>query len=375
MARSPEIRAPGAYRSGLLGRGSDLCAYTILPFLLLLFCALPRAQLIIPDGLGYFAYLESSFTDGDLFFGDEFSRHGMIRPAFFGSTTGLIGNPYPMGPAVLWLPWYVGGWVFDSIFDLSGFEVTAIQLGSLFYGIAGLFLMYRFLRREYGGGAAALAIWGGLLGTRLPQYVVDEGSLSQATDFFMVSLFLVLWFRLRPARSSFRGWFVLGAAGGIAAMVRTQEVLFLIFPGIDLLIRGRKEGMPMQAIGRILAGYSAGFLLAFAPQMVVFKLLNGSWFHSAQQGNLAGYLEVWGTLVGPYGFLPWSPVVPLSLLGGALLLYRRPFEGTLLLGAFILQVLVVSSIRCWWSGPRILLDTAPICMIWLAESTRHLGLR
>ncbi|RMD98428.1 MAG: hypothetical protein D6812_13460, partial [Deltaproteobacteria bacterium] len=370
-----EIRLFGSDRSGFQGKGRDLCAYAILPLLILLFCALPRAQLIIPDGLGYFAYLESSFTDGDLFFADEFSRHGMIRPAFFRSTTGLIGNPYPMGPAVLWLPWYAGAWVFDAIFDLSGFEVTAIQLGSLFYGIAGLLLMYRFLRREYGWKAALLGLWGILLGTRLLQYVVDEGSLSQATDFFMISLFLVLWFQLRRGVSSFRGWFVLGAVGGIAAMVRTQEVLFLIFPGIDLLIRGRKEGWPIRETGRILAGYSAGFLLAFAPQMVVFKLLNGSWFHSAQQGNLAGYFEVWGTLVGPYGFLPWSPVVPLSLLGGALLLYRRPFEGALLLGAFLLQVLVVSAIRCWWSGPRILLDTAPICMIWLAESTRHLGLR
>ena len=105
---------------------------------------------------------------------------------------------------------------------------------------------------------------------------------------------------------------------GVAALVRWSSALLAILLLWDAVAHLRAGRFRMLA--RDAGLWAAGFLAAFAPQLVVWKLLYGSFVTIPQGGGFVAGHPAWaGVLFSPHhGLFAWSPLLYVGLAGLAL---------------------------------------------------------
>jgi len=333
------------------------------------------------DGVGYYAYLRSFFFDHDLDFRNEYSYFTSVLPqdsqsqasAFLdGSTTktGHVPNIWPIGPAILWTPFFLAGHIFARLLSSLGQDVPldgyslpyqlAVALGSAIYAFAGLALVYQICRqyfRERSSLLALLFIW---FGTSLTAYMYFMPSMSHACAFLCVSLFFYLWHRTRYARP-LKAWLVLGVAAGLMALQRLQDSFFVAVIAIELLLWvvawvRKHEWKRILALGIPLLVFMAGAGLTFLPQMVVWRIIYGEFLPNVQKETM-GYTFDWAhprtiqVLFSSYhGLISWTPIIAFGLVGLYFLSRKDGILAIVLTGTFLLQLYVVSSWQIWFQG-------------------------
>ena len=215
-------------------------------------------------------------------------------------------NRAPIGPALAMLPIYCLGETAKLVATgvLRGLHREQRVLGpppfvphtgqmlytglvTLAAGLLGMLLTYRLLRRHFAGGAA---LAGAVLAVVLtPQlwYLTIQPHYQHGLAFAAVALFMERWDRqrgsLRPRR-----FFGLGVLGGVAMLMRAQEVVFLLAPALELLlalVRGAgrpgqridatdlgaaRPGQRAGAIGLCAGVLGVGVVLGFLPQLAVW---------------------------------------------------------------------------------------------------------
>src|SRR5207253_9177907 len=127
-------------------------------------------------------------------------------------------NVVPVGPSILWVPFYLvvavvdwlgagaGAWSrADGVaLGLTSPYMRAAYLGSFAMAATGLIVLQLRIRREFGGAIAFLTSSLLLLATPLAWYVIMEPSMTHAGSFGAVAVALVAcerWlFDARPTR-------------------------------------------------------------------------------------------------------------------------------------------------------------------------------
>jgi len=341
-------------------------------FLISLPLMLPR--LYASDSVKYFSYLPSLLFDHDLDFGDEytyFMEHNpdSILPGILvrDPKTNLPVNNAPIGTALLWAPAYLlahGGVLLaralgvPAVADgLSRPYTLAVCYASTAYAFAGLLLCYRLCRRFFSPFASALSVAVVWLATPAFFYSHASPPWSHSASLFVVALFLGVWYGTREKRTPAQS-LALGLLGGLVALVREQDGLFLLIPAGEALLsylsalRRRAWSEVPVLLGRhgLLA---LGILLAFSPQMAVYRVLNGRFGPSP---TVSGKFTWWcphffQVLADPhYGLFVWSPVLLLSLAGLVLFLRRERLLASLSVLAFLAQVYILGAFLTW-QGP------------------------
>lgn len=341
----------------------------ILLFVLSLPLVSPRLR--GADEIEYFAWLRSAVFDRDLDFGNEYQHfyerdpQGLqgFKRTFLDRREPLTGrhiNFGPLGSALLWSPFYLlahlGVLLFRALgagVAADGFSlpyVAAACLGSAVWGCAGLLLTHDALRRffavpEPAASWSVAALW---LATPVLYYLTVAPGFSHGCSLFGVALTLWLFLRWReagPAR-----WALIGAAGGLAALVREQDGLFLLAPGLWLLFDLWRRRDLRAALARGLAlGLAA--LAVFVPQMLAYHAVNGTFGPSPlvkrkMSWSSPHFLEV---LFDPaHGLYLWSPLLLLATLG-LLWAWRRRRDPLLacLVGALLLQAWINGAVESW----------------------------
>ena len=338
-------------------------------------------RLYASDEIQYFAYLRSVWFDGDLSFENEyryFYDRNIARAWGFHETflerqteTGLRINFAPVGSAILWSPFYavadltvVAMRAFGSSVPRDGFSqpyIAAVTYGSAVYGFLAVLLSAVAARRIVGAGAlAAGAVW---IGTPLIFYMYVTPGMSHACSAFTVALFLYAWLRVRTHWSA-SGLAVLGALAALMTMVREQDALFAIGPGLDYLstLGGVRDYARSQDPARVLRNglaAVAAFAVVYLPQAVAYIVLNGRLGPS----NLVSRKMSWSAphalevLVSPeHGFLWWTPLAVLCLVGLVMCaagVVQGPVDretrwlGVLALVMVAFQVYVAGSVESW----------------------------
>jgi hypothetical protein len=323
------------------------------------------------DEIQHFAHLRSIVFDQDLDFGDEYARFVAADPvglAGFRATflelrepeTGRFLNFAPVGSALLWSPFYllahagvVVARALGATAAADGFSApyqAAVGYASALYGLAGLLLAHGLLvrRAEVGEPCATLSIAALWLGTPVLYYMTLAPGFAHANSLLTVGLLLALFFRAR-ARDRALDWGLVGAAGGLAGLVREQDLFFLVVPGAGLAWRllARRDALAVLARGTALL---AGALLAFLPQLAAYRVLNGRFGPT----TLVARKMTWSSphlvevLFDPgHGLFLWAPLLLLAVAG--LVLAARPArEATLLLGLGLLaQAWINGSVESW----------------------------
>lgn len=339
------------------------------------------------DEIEYFSYLRSAVFDQDLEFGNEYQHfydrdpQGLVG---FSQTflilrearTGRHINFAPLGSALLWSPFYLlahsGVLVARGLgadVEADGFSrpyVAAACYASALYGFAGLLLLHGLLLRhgkfpEPAASWTVAALW---LGSPVVYYMTVAPGFAHATSLFTVALVLWLWFGARETDRAL-DWALVGFAGGLAGLVREQDMFFLAVPAADLAwgaLRGRDRG----TVALRLALVGAAAAAAFAPQLLAYHAINGGWGPSKLVARKMSWSSPHGleVLFDPaHGLFLWTPLLLLATAGLVLALSRRGEAGPLALGLLV-QVWINGSVESWTQagafGSRRFVSATPL---------------
>ncbi|MBT5470062.1 MAG: hypothetical protein HOK41_05625 [Nitrospina sp.] len=237
------------------------------------------------DDAGYYAFLRSTFIDGDLdFFNEQGYAHAeKINP------TGYVFNNWQMGQAILFLPFFLIGHALATLYQSLGYPVTtdgysvpyyiSTAVASATYLFAGLIFVYRTLRifvRKRVSMLTSLSIW---LASPLIYFSFIRQRMAHTSEFFLSAVLIYIWIRFRQSKNPIH-YAVIGVVLGLLCLTRVINVSFFALFAMDLLWELRKDwkASPAEAVKRfsILAGTLGGlFLLTMLPQIYSWCQLNG----------------------------------------------------------------------------------------------------
>jgi hypothetical protein len=326
------------------------------------------------DEIEYFAYLRSVVFDHDLEFGNEYAHFHAQDPAGLAGfketfldlrepLTGRHINFAPLGTALFWAPAYLlahgtvlAARALGAPVAADGFSrpyVMAVCYASWAYGMAALLLLHRALVR-FGGFPEPAASWATasvLWGTPLLYYVTLAPGFSHAVSLFAITLLIFLTLRFRSQGLTIASAAILGAVGGLAALVREQDGLFLAVPALVIALDGVRARRVLATAVRLAAlGLSA--VIVFLPQLLAYHAINGRFGPShlvARKMSYAGP-HVLSALFDPaHGLFVWAPLL-LIAAGGLVLAVvraRRDPVPIALAAAFVLQIWINGSVESW----------------------------
>jgi hypothetical protein len=373
--------------------------------LLIYILTLPLLQpWVNSDGIAYYSQLRSIIIDHNLQFENEFRHYqeqfrqkkssilqklqgvteytpaydeeGLFSPDEPKTVTGHTPNRTSFGPAILWLPFFLFGHLLALIAQMFGagnvadgyslYYVFPVTLGTTLYGILGLLLSYRFANifvSQKSAFLSTIAIW---FSSPLIYYMYLVPTMAHVLSIFVVALFLYCWISWRNNVNNIR-ILILGIFGGIISLVRWQNVLFLIIPLLDIILVKQQRKLSY------LLYLGFGFLFGFLPQMIVWKIVYGSFLLIPMGNETMQWFQpqFFSVLFSTrHGLFTWTPIFVFSILGLIFLYKKEPRITLYLLLAFLLQVYINAVPTNWWCGSsfgyRRLLDCLPIFILGLA---------
>lgn len=391
--------------------GTDNRVWIVLALLFVLSLPAVTPRIYASDEIEYFAYLRSLWFDRDVSFENEyryFHEKGLARSPGFHETflersteTGRRINFGTLGCAILWAPFYAAGDIAARVMhaagrsvEVDGFSspyIASVCYGSAVYGFIAVLLSLDISRRVVGVGVVpALAVW---LGTPLLFYMYVTPPMSHACSAFAVSAFVLTWLVVRK-RWSLRGLTALGGVAALMTMVREQDFFLVAGPALDLawtvLTRLRRshattESARLLAV-RVLAAIVT-FGVVFLPQALSYLSLNGRLGPSQLVTRKMTWWSphLFQVLLSPeHGFLFWTPLAALGILGLALaiLVPSRLAESdattqvaVCVMVMLVSQVYIAGSVESWTVagafGQRRFVALTPLLAIGIAALMRN----
>jgi hypothetical protein len=361
-------RAPGA-AIALVG-AVFLVAYTAS----LVWLPKPDGRIVVGDAVEYFVYLRSAVFDRDLDFRNEYARFFGARPAsappgwriYDRTPTGHAPNFMSVGPALAWAPLYLATASGVAIADGVGAHYPLDGYGRLFQASAGIsgvlaaavgaWLAFLWANRLFGTRAAVwatLAVW---LGSSTIYYSVISPTYSHAVSMLTSALFFYVWGTTLDRQTPSR-YALVGLLGGLNALVRWQDVVFLIAPVLDAgwalsLERPLDWRRLWRATGRVAVCLGVAFV-AFLPQLLAWTAIYGSPFLVPQGEGFMRWTSprLFQVLFSDlHGLISWTPIVALAL-GGCVFLPRA----NRVVAAAVIAILAVewytnAAVADWWGG-------------------------
>jgi hypothetical protein len=335
------------------------------------------------DDAYYYSYVRSIWIDGDLDLQNEYELSGLARfqdqqTREARTSTGYSPNVFPVGLSIFWTPFFLLGHVLALIFHLpaDGFSrvyTHSVAVGNLLYACAGLYVCYRFCASFFSKPLSVLMTAFGLF--TAPHLLLFFRSFLLISEPLSLSLVAFLFFctyRMRNETSRWK-WFLLGILLGAMTMVRFHNGVAGIVPVVILIFQWRKKRSTRMQFVMQLGCLFFGTLLGFIPQMIVWRILYGSWLV-----NLGSdFLPFWK---GPFiletlfsarkGLFPWSPAAFIAICGLPFLLKKDRMWGVALLLVLAATIWMNSAQADWWGatslGSRRFLPIASIFVVGLA---------
>jgi len=362
----------------LLQRHQDLNLFLeMMPFVLLFLLILNRYSAFDrytfgADDAYYYSYLGSIVIDHDLDLSNQYSLSGLHEIASEKilerrTPAGYLVNVFPVGLSIFWLPFFLLGHLETYLLNLFGFSISmngytspylnSVVAGNLLYGIAGLFLIYKFVSRYFPRLMSFLVVVSIYLTTPLYIYFNGFYLVSEIVSVFLVA-FLLFLVQQNENRLTAGKLFLIGILGGLAATVRFHNLVFLGLPALFVLIDFRnswkekgKAAFDIPALK--LLSLSAGAIAGFVPQILIWRRMYGEWLV-----NLAGRFLPWWkhpfileTLFSTRkGLFLWSPLLLFAVIGLAFFIRKDRKWGWPFLFLLLLNVYINASQWDWWGS-------------------------
>ena len=237
------------------------------------------------DDTGYYAFLRSTFIDGDLdFFNERGYAHAQkINP------TGYVFNNWQMGQAILFLPFFLVGHALAHLYQGLGYPVTtdgysapyylSTAVASASYLFAGLIFVYHTLRMFIGKRVGMLVTLSSWLASPLIYFSFIRQRMAHTSEFFLASILIFIWIRFRQSKKPIH-YLVIGMVLGLLCMTRVINIAFFALFVIDLLwefLRERRTNTARacKTLFILAAALGGGFVITMLPQFYAWYQLNG----------------------------------------------------------------------------------------------------
>lgn len=345
---------------------------------LLLIVFLATLPLVTPrirgaDEIEYYSALRSAVFDRDLDYTNEYLHFYERDPqglAAFKATfldrrepdTGRPINFAPVGTALLWSPFYlvVHGAVraaaaLGAHVAADGFStpyMAAACFASALYAFLGLLITHHVLLR-WGGvsvGAATLSVLAIWLATPVLYYMTLAAGFAHAPSLFVAALAVWLFLRARDRAAEgprLLDWALVGAACGLAALVREQDGTIIVVPGVWLLLQMRARPAWSVMRGVVMGAVAAAVTV---PQFFAYRALNGHFGPS----HLVARKMTWSSphvlevlFDAGHGLFLWSPLLLPAVAGLVVALVRPRATGARTLTALLSLGLLA---QAWING-------------------------
>jgi len=319
----------------------------------------PASRIKPVDSVYYYAYLRSALFDRDLDFTNELAR---LYPSSKKQMTdgGLPPNPFSIGPAICWAPFFALAHVLTLLAQLLGAQWKAdgysdlyqlfVYAGNSLYSAAGLIATASLCRLYLSRVSSLLACLALLFASQLTYYFWPFTAMSHNVSFFWTALFLYLFLKSGPRKLA-------AVAAGFMVLARWQDAIFLVFPiwtlAGRLIAPAEPERGTRASCVKDYAVFFAIALLLVTPQPLAWWVVYGRPFLIPQgQGFIdLTRLPVFSVLFSlRHGLFAWHPSLLMGALGLPLLWTRDRMLVASALSALALQVLLNSSLADWWAG-------------------------
>ena len=350
---------------------------------------------VFADAKFYYSYTRSLVFDQNLLLGNEFFSLGLIEKIPQNQFAPIF---YPPGVSIFWIPLFQMTFGFTNLVKLivpnltfSGFEPIfeySAALTNIFLGIFSLYLTFKIISRYFSEKVSLLAAIALFLTTNLFFYIAVEPINSHSASFFVSTLF-VLFFLTRKKDASY--YLILGLIGGVAGSVRTQDLLILSLPIIEIILSHRRSLRTLVSYSLLLA---FGCSIGFSPQILLWKYFYNTFWYSP-------YFEIGFSFLKPQilhvlfniqnGLFATTPTVFIAVVGlimQSIPMFKRSnilnlikdlsFEFWIYIYAlfyFLLQLYLVSSWNEYTQGGsysiRMMVTTYPLLAFGLAAVTER----
>lgn len=327
----------------------------------------------------YYAQLRSPIIDRDLDFRNE-TDTGEIETLY--TVTGLQHSPYPIGPSILWSPFFLAAHIFVLVvrpMSATGFSapyISLVSLGSALYGLLGIFVIYQICKRFTSGLMSTITSALCLGATALFFYTFRQPIMAHTTNLLFTGIILLLYLKFESNELPFeQSGLLFGLFLGLNALTRWSGFFMGIFPMAYFAIRySNAIRHKDQARIRDLIRQSLIFIgvvsLTISPQIILWYRLHhrlllipqgsGGFVQSALPINI---LDVF--FHTNRGMLLWTPFVALGTVG----VFRIPSRRirwpmlTFLVVFFVLLGYRTHPNGVGGYGSRYLIETLPIVAI------------
>jgi hypothetical protein len=316
------------------------------------------------DIISYYAYLPAVFIHQDLNF--EFRENNIEK---YGEMIWPVRSPIgkntiitSMGMAFLYAPFFFLGHIFALLgpWEADGYSIPyrfALSFSVFFYLIPGLIFLSKILRRYFDEKVTAFTLIAVLLGTNLLYYSTDEGPMSHAYNFALITLFI--WSTIKfYDKPSLIKIILTGALAGLIALIRPTNILVLI---LFFLWDIRNWDNFRQRFSFFLKRYywviimAVAFILVWVPQMIYWHWATGQiFFFSYGLKHDRFYFDnpqIFNILFSyKKGWFVYTPIMLFAIAG----LFKLPGKLKGLILPFtiftVLNVYILSSWWSWWFG-------------------------
>lgn len=305
----------------------------------------------------YYTYLPALFIHQDLKFEKEWTSKLASHQLGFGRDD--EGNRYlkmTSGMAMMYAPFFALAHGLTTVFSpelATGYSQpyrVALSFGSWLYIMFGLWVLRKVLLRFYSDATVGWTLAIVLLGTNLFHYTVWRGAMSHGYSFTLASLLAYFVFRYKD-NPKFRYAIAMGLISGLLVLIRPVNVLMPLFLGVYLLIdflRTHRKIYGLHIVLILLFGF-----IAILPQLLIWHYQTGNWivYSYSEEGFFFTDPQILNGLFSyRKGWLLYSPLILLSILGLGYL-FQKDKSLTMTLGMMTVSVVYVTySWWCWWYG-------------------------
>jgi len=356
-------------------------------------------RVIVSDGKGYYAYLTALFIyhDPDYGFIDTYESayypagRELYKDFRFDTGHGIVNKYFP-GPAILWLPFFGVGHAAAAILDFptDGYSLPyqiAIAFAGFFYFWLSLLILRKILRfYSSNENAIAWALVAIALATNLIYYTVNNGSQVHVYNFFLINVFILSVLsackRGKPANFASAAF-----ALGLIIISRPQNGLIVL--ALPFICGSR--ALFVTFLRKAFTSFRI-FIPAFVAFLLPLMVPVIYWYASTGQLLVYSYGDETYDLTKPHlwlflfsfekGWLLYTPVAALALLGFVFLFRKNKWQFFSLAGFLFFLVYFMSS---WWIwnytsfvSQRVMIDYyafVAILLIFIFQWTENRGRR
>lgn len=344
------------------------------------------------DGLGYYIYLPSILIYQDLGSYEKTSnalrkyapQNADLSTDIYGfrpSPLGKLANKYPVGVAILQMPFFSMAHMYAKItghYDADGFSrpyQVFCYFSTMFYVLIGLWFLQKVLVKYYSNIVTILTIVLIALGTNLFFFGTVFTGMAHGYQFFAVSMFIYFSDKCYP-KINLKHGILMGLSLGLVGIIRPQDLVVGLIPlfwGVASLTELKEK---IRSIASNISVYLAAviaFLLVIGIQLIYYKYISGQWLYYSYVGETFNWAkpEIYkGFFHAQNGWFLYTPLMLLVVASIFIKTHQRKLWVVAVVSVLVLHAYVSYSWWCWFyiagMGSRPMVDIYPLLAFALA---------